>query len=219
MTKKVKHRKLKLFKQWLSAKRKVTKRKIIYINYNILYKLNFIKRFSYRTNEEEVFGVQLRKKEVVTKYFRGTVKMNLVCSKDIELDYFYRELKDGSKKILYTVKDFTETALYAVSHLEDIYFRIGDVWYNVNSLPTFKVNVDTRLKPSSEESVLERPNYRTVTYDVNRLKRMEYRQYLGHDLDPNEVSSSRMTKQYYYNKAYDMFAEKLESIKLSDLMI
>lgn len=213
ITKPVKFRNLRLKVRGIKSVIKELFNNIIYNIYNILYKLNIINRFYYGINgEEAVFGLLLNEKEVLSKYFRGTVKMNLVLSRDREQDYFYRKYKDGSKKILYIVKDTTETHLYAVSHLEGIQIKIDNTWYNVNSLPTFKAVILRRLKDS--EKVCD-----TITYDVDKLRKLQFKQFIGNNVDPEDISTSRMTKQYYYGVACDMFEEKLESMKLSDLMI
>ena len=64
--------------------------------------------------------------------------MRLVSEREVDVDYFYRERKDGSKKITYTVRCVDETRLYSQVHLEEIQLRVVDRWYNTNNLPIFK---------------------------------------------------------------------------------
>ena len=129
MTKPVRFRRLKQAKMMIVLWCKALRERIIYFFNYILYKLNILKRYSYRDNVVQAIPLpySINPKEVITDHFRGVVSMSLMQDKYIDLDYFYRE-KKGDKKVTLYLKSEEKTRLYLESHLTDISIRVKN-WY------------------------------------------------------------------------------------------
>lgn len=226
MTKPVRFRKLKQIFRTVRFTYGVGKEIISYLikyrfNY-ILYKLNIYKRYTYRDKSEKVLlsppYTTFPMRSVQTKYFRGLVSMRLVEVTDIDTDYFYRERKDGSRKITMYVKNVENKSIYAESHLINISINVGGKWFNTNNnLPTFVMHEAERLKPFIPYDRIERPTEpKTVAYDVSKLRKLTYVSFLGLNITKDDISESM--QKYYYGLAYENLHKELDSISLKDLM-
>ena len=219
MTKPMKFRFFKMCKQtivlWFEGIRELT---IHNFNY-LLYKLNILKRYSYRDNvvkEYPMFFLGYR--TVQSDYFSGVVKTRLISHKNIDMDYFYYKKKDGSIKITLTLKNHEEEELFADSRLENIKIKVGDTWYNVDNLPVFKVASIVEQKPVEYiDKSLERPiEPRVIEYDISKLKGLTHRTFIGRDMSPSDISEGMY--KFYYNHSCDEFKDTLSRLTLSDIM-
>ena len=219
MTKPIRFRRLKQAKMMIVLWCKAQRELILYFFNYILYKLNILKRYSYRDNTEQVFSLppNFKKREVHSNNFKGVVDMKFVKSTFYDIDYFYRHNKDGSEKITLSVKNSEESIMYAESHLEDICLNVGGKWYSPHHLPTLKVAVNkepspVRYDPSEPLAPIE---YDTVEYDLLPLRLLRYKNHLG-KITLSDISESML--HYYYEGACNVFHDKLNSMCLHDLM-
>lgn len=219
MTKPIKFRRLKMFKQMIVLWCKAQRERIIYLFNYLLYKLGYLKRYSYRTNTDEPILVMqhLKAEEVESKYVGGVVDMHLVFHKDIDMDYFYRE-KNGQKKITFVLRDKEDTHLYSIAVLKDICLNVGNQWHSVDSLPLFKWVLPPELKPTASfgEAPTEPLQVTTVTYDVMKIKQFCHKNFLGVNIKPYEVSQKVL--EHYYDVSVRAFKNHLSGISLKDLM-
>lgn len=221
MTKPIKFRRIRLFAKSVGLTYEVGKERIKYFFNYVLYKLNILKKHSYRDNTEQVLPLpfNIPQKEIKSNCIGATVSMKLVLSTHVDEEYFYKENKDGSKKIVYVLRNYSKSYLTSVFHLEDIHLKVADIWYDVSCLPTFKVMSPERLRPFDGDvnAPLKRPEVHTVTYDLTPIKRLTTKDLIGVDIGIEDLSESML--KYYYDKAVSNFEEYLEDVKLSDLMI
>lgn len=221
MTKPMKFRRLKMVKQVTVLWCKALRERIIYLTNYSLYKLNILKRYSYRDNVEMVIPAphDLKMKIITSQYFGGNVIMQLISSKDIDIDYFYREKKDGSRKITFCLKDHTEERLFVDSHLDCIHIKVGDNWYDVDHLPVFKVASIIKTEPVSFTNFdfIEKPTEpRVVEYDIMKLRTLRHRLLLGY-LSITDISE--VMYKYYYDCSCSEFEKHLNTLTLADILI
>lgn len=222
MTKPIRFRWLKLAKQ-IFADWCWSFRDVITYNFNyLLYKLNILKRYSYRDMVEQVISLDHKHPKLqVAKSdtFKGVVKMCLINETHYDIDYFYRQKKNGEKKITLTLKNEEENRVFFESHLEDVCLFINDRWYEPYNLPTLKVATFQPPKASfcGREDVLLNPvEYDTVTYDLLPIKTLKFQSFVG-KMQLSDVSEPMI--HYYYNIACEGFIKKLNSMNIHDLMI
>ena len=219
MTKPVKFRKLKLIFKSLGLTYEVGKERTIYRFNYILYKLNILKRYSYRDNVVKVLPLpyELKEKSVTCENFGGLIKMQLVSHNNIDLDYFYFQKKDGSKKITLSLKDKDEQRMFVESHLENIHIKVGK-WFNVDHLPVFKVVYqDTNGLTSYSGSEITKPvEVKMIEYNISKLKNLCYKSILG-SLTVDDISEEMLN--YYYECSCREFKEYLNTLTLHDLML
>lgn len=219
MTKPVKFRRIKIIKQMVVLWCGGVRERIIYFFNYILYKLNILKRYSYRDNVVKVLPLpyELKEKSVTCENFGGLIKMQLVSHNNIDLDYFYFQKKDGSKKITLSLKDKDEQRMFVESHLENIHIKVGK-WFSVDHLPVFKVVYrDTNELTSYSGSENTKPvEVKTVEYDISKLKNLCYKSILG-SLTVDDISEEMLN--YYYECSCREFKEYLNTLTLHDLML
>lgn len=218
MTKPMKFRRFKMVKQYIVLWYKAVRERIKYFFNYILYKLNILKRYSYRDMTEQVFSLpyNVKTRTIETGTFRCTVVMRVIKETFYDMDYFYRQKKNGSKKITLWVKNEEDSKLFVDSHLEDICLKISDKWYEPNNLPILKVAVMGKPPVAFEPSKsLDSVGYETVSYDLVPLKTLRFRSLLG-KLNLSDVSEPMI--YYYYEYACGEFTNKLKSMSLHDLM-
>lgn len=220
MTKPMKFRRLKLAKKYVNHWCKALRELIQYSFNNILYHLKILKRYSYRDNMEMVIPAphDLKMKSITSDYFGGNVIMQLISSKDIDVDYFYREKKDGSRKITLCLKDHTEERLFVDSHLDNIHIKVGDQWYDVEHLPVFKVA--SIIKPEPVEftnlEFIEKPTEpKVVEYDIMKLRTLRHRLLLG-TMSLSDISKAMY--DYYYDCSCGEFEKHLNTLELADIL-
>lgn len=217
MTRPVKFRRLKLIFKSVGLTYEVGKERIKYLFNYLLYKLNILKRYSYRTNTEKVFPVKdIEFKSVQTDNFAGTVVMNLVLVSDINIDYFYRE-KNGSKVITYVMKDEEKFSLFSSTTLEDIAIKLGGGGFHlINQLPTIKMAILPH-SVSYEYTMVSKPvEYETVTYDTRLLRHICNKKLLGLDMKPEDLSEPML--RYYYEYSFSEIESYLRNLPLSSLI-
>lgn len=221
MTKPTKFRRLKMMKQFIVLWCKALRELIQYSFNNILYHLKILKRYSYRDNVEMAIPAphDLEIKSVTSQYFGGNVIMQLISSKDIDIDYFYREKKDGSKKITLSLKDHIDEKLFVDCHLDNIHIKVGDLWYDVDNLPVFKVA--SIIKPEPVEftnlDFIEKPTEpKVVEYDITKLRTLRHRLFLGYDITLSDISM--VMYNYYYDCSCGEFEKHLNNLTLSDIL-
>ena len=221
MTKPMRFRKLKMISQSVGLTYEVGKERISYLFNNILYKLHIYKRYNYRDNvvtNYDIPEITLKRKRVVTRNFDVLVDMKFEWIEEIDLDYFYRELKDGHKKITHYMKNESTGRLFAVANLDDICLIIDGKKYNVNNLPVFKFRTITQ-KPqgfSDTPIVNDLVDYRTVTYDVFPLKQTTHKTLVAFGMKPDGITDSIVN--YFYSVSRRYFEEQLNDLTLEALI-
>lgn len=219
MTKPIKFRKLKMVKQFVSDWCKAQRERIKYLFNYLLYKLNILKRYSYRDIVERVVSSPNNLRDrITTDFVNGVVRMKVISSLDINIDYFYYEKKDGSKKITLTLKDHREETLFAVSYLDDISLKVHDQWYYVDNLPTFKIHSLIKPKPIEfvDSSFIDKPiEPRVIEFDVFRLKTFHHKLMIG-KMSLSDVSE--VMYNYYYECSRDGLQKELGKLTLMDIM-
>ena len=220
MTKPMKFRRLKMAKQiitdWFVALRDVTR-----YNFNyLLYKLNILKRYTYRdVVEMEVTSHHiLEEKEIQTDYFGGTVKMKLISSLDIDVDYFFYKKRNGGMKITLLLRDSKEETLFTVTHLENIHVKVADQWYNVDNLPVFKVAPILKPEPVEfvDASFIERPTEpRIVEYDIFKVKTYYHKLLVG-KMSPEDITEAMY--KFYYECSRKELEKIFSRLTLMDIM-
>lgn len=219
MTKPMKFRRLKLAKKYINHWCKALRERIVYSFNYLLYKLKILKRYTYRDNVEQVIpSPYFKTKSITSKYFGGNVIMQLISSKDIDLDYFYYEKKDGSRKITLSLKDHTEERLFVDSHLESIHIKVGDQWYDVEHLPVFKVASIIEPEPVKFTNLefIEKPTEpKVVEYDIMKLRTLRHRLLLG-TMSLSDISKAMY--DYYYDCSCGEFEKHLNTLELADIL-
>lgn len=220
MTKPVRFRRLKQAKMMIVLWCKAVRERIIYLFNYVLYKLNILKRYSYRDRTERVFSLPygIKTQTVETNNFRGAVDMKLVMETFYDIDYFYRQKKDGSKKVTLYLKNEEESRLFVEAHLESVGLKIADKWYEHN-LPILKVAIMDRkpvVATFDTSAPLKPVEYDTVSYDLLPLKTLRWKNLLG-KITLSDVSEPML--YYYYERACSEFREKLSSMNIHDLIV
>lgn len=218
MTKPVKFRRIKMIKQMIVLWCGGVRERIIYFFNYILYKLNILKRYSYRDNVEKVLPLpyELKERSVICNSFGGLIKMQLVSHNSIDLDYFYFQKKDGSRKITLSLRDKNESRMFVESHLENIHIKAG-TWFSVDHLPVFKMTYHTNEHiPYSGSENTKPVEVETVEFDINKLKNLCYKSVLG-SLTVDDISEEMLN--YYYECSCREFKEYLNTLTLHDLML
>lgn len=207
-----------LFLSWCKALRE----RIIYLFNYILYKLHILQRYSYRTNGEKVtpLPADFKFRSIETEYFRGVLFMKYITREEVDIDYFYRQNKDGSKKRTLTLKDECKSRLlFTSSNLIDVCIKVSDKWYQCDSLPVFKIAVlDPEVRPYDGSADTEKKNveYTTQTFKVQALRNLRHQNLVGLTT-PEEVSSPML--RYYYDFSCQEFLKSLGSLTLHDLLV
>ena len=222
MTKPPKFRKIRLFAKSLGRTYEVGTERIKYLTNYFLYKLNILERYTYKDsvhNTERPLHA-FPEREVQGDYIGAILDMHLVTVTEVDADYFFRVCKDGSHKITYVVKEHNKEYKYLEFNLKNIHFKVGENWYCVDHLPTFRCVHPNELKPTvfsdNADEVIGKETYTTVNYNIGKIRRLTHEYYLGTDLKDNYITEEML--QYYYYKACDEFEHILSNIKLSDLM-
>lgn len=221
MTKPIKFRKTRLFAKSVGRTYEVGTEKVKYLINNLLYKLNILKKHSYRDNVEEVLPIPYSYPErfVKSEFISGALVMKLKVNTFIHEEYFYKENKDRSKKITYLIKNDTKKTTTALFMLNNVHLKVGDRWFNVNYLPTFKY-----IKPVTEpvaffgkEDSVDKPEVETITYNVAPIKNLRVEHLINADLDNDGITNEELN--HIYDSTYKEFVDYLDTIKLTDLMI
>lgn len=219
MTRPIRFRRLKLLFKSIGLTYEVGKKRIKYLFNYLLYKLNILKRYSYRTNTEQVYPLEhyLKLKHIQTENFAGTAIMNLVLVSDIDTDYFYKE-KNGKKIITYVVKDEEKFSLFSSTTLRDIAINVNGKFHLIDCLPTLKVALAPPKTIFGEAP--DRPTelkYKTVTYDTRILRHLCHKMLLGVCMKPEDLSEP--VARYYYEYSCREIEEYLGNILLSSLIM
>ena len=227
MTKPIKFRRLKQMKMMTVLWCKALRERTIYLFNYLLYKLKILKRYSYRDKVAKVISTSNiplpELKEVISKYVKGIVMMRPVSETDIDIDYFYRERRDGSRKITLWVKNEKATRIFVDSYLKNICLRVGDKWYDVDKLPVFKATIlseDILPKHFNENESLRPVEVKTVSYDTAPLRKLRHRSLIQKcSTDDFNIPFSEKVLEYYYVQSYEAFVDALNKINLEDLIL
>ena len=218
MTKPIRFRRLRQVKMMIVLWCKAVRERIKYLFNYVLYKLNILQRYSYRDRTEQVFSLpyNIKMREVQSNTFKGVVVTKLIKETFYDIDYFYRQKKDGSKKVTLYLKNEEESRLFTESHLEEICLKVSSRWYQPDHLPTLKVAVmDVKPVAFDPSAPLKPVEYDTVEYDLLPLKTLRYKSLLG-KITLQDISEPML--YYYYELAVSEFSKKLNSMTLHDLM-
>lgn len=218
MTKPIRFRRLRQVKMMIVLWCKAVRERIKYLFNYVLYKLNILQRYSYRDRTEQVFSLpyNIKMREVQSNTFKGVVVTKIIKETFYDIDYFYRQKKDGSKKVTLYLKNEEESRLFTESHLEEICLKVSSRWYQPDHLPTLKVAVmDVKPVAFDPSAPLKPVEYDTVEYDLLPLKTLRYKSLLG-KITLSDISEPML--YYYYELAVGEFSKKLNSMTLHDLM-
>lgn len=221
MTKPIRFRKFKLFLKSVGLTYEVGKERINYLFNYLLYKLNILNRYSYRDNVEKVTPLppQIPLKTIKTDWIEAVLESEIVENNFIDVDYFYRVKKDGSKKRTYVISDYDRKEITLHSRLKDIQIKVGDSWFSTCNLPTFNLLTFSPedLKPISlsdmDNEKLIRPNYITMECDLTLLTNLRSRTLLSLE------STYLDLLKYTYEQDFNKFQNRLKGISLSDILI
>ena len=216
MTRPMKFRKFKMMTQGAASTYEVGRERINYLINNMLYKLNILDRYTFNdliTRDIKV-SFKLPVKQVSSPYIRGTVAMKLVEETSIDTDYFYKKNKYGEKEIKYCMKNKDEKRLFVVGRLENIEINVAG-WRSVDNFPKFKTQVfDTKNKHNKSEDIV---GYSTVTYDIDKVRKLEAKRLLGYFIESEEIAKPVM--QYYYELLCLDLEQQLNQLNLENLMM
>ena len=227
MTKPMKFRWLKMMKNYTVLWWRGVRERIKYNSYNILYKLHILKRYNYRTDWTEKFlPAPVFNKHIHTKHYDVVLVSQIREVYMNDTDYFYRQMKDGSKKILYVVKDEEEHKFFLMGHLENVSMSVdGKDFYAIDHLPLFKVAIfEPDLKPFNEDWKPSEPTFRTVTYDTRKLKGLRHWLILSdsglrNNYYDDKLQLSKAELDYCFNEQVREFEHYLNNLSLKDLEV
>lgn len=224
MTKPPKHRRLKLIKLSIDMWVRRMRERITYLYYMSLYKLKILKRYSYRTDGEDFLPLphNYSLKRVKAGCVSASIAAKLSVVTLIDLDYLYKEKKDGSKKIVYYFKNVErkEYAMVCSIYEDTLALLIGDKEFIVkNGLPVFRHAV---LPPQNYmrfngSNHTKRVEYNTVEYDMRPVRALRYKHILS-GVECVEDLTYPMQK-YYYDFVCERFKEELSRMTLESLRI
>lgn len=221
MTRPPKHRTFNMLKQFVTEKAKDVSSVIKYYWYYILYKLNVLMRYSYRTDGERFIDLppEIQFKTVEFGCIKALVHAQISEVSHIDTDYFYKRRK-GVNTIYYVVKDECYKEYKMIGTLKNIHLVVGDKCYGVDHLPIFKVATLPPISPVnlaalSEEELNKPVEYHTTEYDINKVKGLKVAMML-HAENEDEL----LVRELAYN--YDFIIEKFKDLKnftLADLQL
>lgn len=218
MTKPIKFRKFRLFLKSVGHTYEVGIFNIKYHYYNLLHKLDLIKRYSYRDMVMNHLSLPypIEPQVIDTKNFKGKVVMQLVQKSNYNIDYFYKFRKDGTRKITLQLKDVQEHRIFVEAHLEEIGLKIDNRVYNVEHLPTFKcVTMEEPISFRNYNSPVEEPKYETITYDLRPIRNLMYSQFLTSE-SVEKIEATELMDTY--SRICIGFKDRLKTITLQDIM-
>lgn len=214
MTKPMKFRHFKMIKEYIVLWCRSARERITYIYYYILNKLHILKRYSYRADwMEKILPDPTFRKTIHTKHYSADVVSRIREVEMSDIDYFYKE-KNGHKEIVYVIKNEEEHKRFLIGHLENISLSVdGHSFYNVNSLPHFKVAIfEPEIKPYDENWAPAKPTFRTVTYNVEKLKGFRHQYILS---DTNALIQNEV--DYCFQCQVREFEQFLSKLPLKEL--
>ena len=207
---------IQYLKDWWQGVSSVIYNRSLFILYK--YKLFNIKRYSYRDNGEEVFPAPLYfRRGIQTTNFKAIIEMNLVERWNIDLEYYYREQKDGSKKILLVLSDFEEKKLLTDSRLKEICISIdGKEYYQLRDRqPVFEYrSIIPPLRPFNDTEVIKTSK---DVYDMNILYNARQVNLVSTEKKHDEVAPEELVSCYDF--AVSEFKYWLSKLSLEDLRV
>lgn len=209
MTQKPKHRWLKVLVQRARDITSVIK----YHGCNVLYKLHLLKKFSYRSEGLETIRVTPLDTSGPHKF--KTVQCSFAAHiyemvfEDRE--YFYLNTKDN--KIVYVVKDIHEVTNVLRLTLRDVALVLGGKVYSTK-LPEVRATFNQmELSPRPTHCGISMvPQFRTVTYDISKLRHTIVEAVIDDPTDCEEV-------EYTLNDLKAKMSAALSELNLSDLEV
>lgn len=203
ITKKVRFRQFKLWYGKLSSV-------IKYNIYNILNKLHIIDKYRYEDSGTYFIAQYPKAVQINTHHFNAKVCSRLFEDIYIDTEYFYKKRKDGSKKILLTIKDTNMGTYYLNSHLEDINVMIGKKNFPLenNFFPVVK-----EYAPVHSVNHQSGNSYTTVEYNFSPLFNLRTRNVVSSkDINSDEIKEA-------FRKSCNVLRTLLENKTLNDFRI
>lgn len=207
MTQKPKYRWLKVLVQRTRDITSVIK----YQGCNILYKLHLLKRFSYRSEGMETLRVIPVLTDDQTRKFK-TVQCSYAAhiyeQEFSDIEYFHR-----GDKIVHVVKDIHEVTNVLRLTLRDVALVLGGKVY-ATKVPEVRATFNVmEMAPRPTHCGLSMaPQFRTVTYDISKLRHTIIEAVIDDPTDCEEVEYTLNDLKVRMNKA-------LSKLNLSDLEV
>lgn len=224
MTKPPKHRRLKLIKLRIDTWVRRMRERITYLYYMSLYKLKILKRFSYRTDDEDFIPLphNYSLARVKAGCVSASIEAKLSVTVLIDLDYLYKENKDGSKKIVHYFKSvgIKQYAMVCNIYEDTLALLIdGREFIIKNGLPVFRHAVLPPLncKVFDGSDYTKKVEYETVEYDIRPLRALRYKHILSGVECVEDLTYSM--QRYYYDFVCERFKEELSRVTLESLRI
>ena len=226
MTKPVKFRMAKMALRTLKDINSVIVNNIIYNIkykiYNILFKYNLfnIKRYNINTKDEVLRRGLDFKRGIQTPCLKVLVSMVLKEETLIDLDYFYRQKKDGSKKIILVMKNKEEKKVYSETFLTDIAFSVDTKHYhNADNLSSFKVfSSKSTISTLPLGSALKNENRaETKEYDLTSLKKLRHKSLIHTDFELKDIPLEELV--FSYNYSVEIFKKHLRTLTPNNFLV
>lgn len=213
MTKPVKHRWIKMLKQYISDLVESAVNSVNYKYCNILSKLHIYKREIYKDSFSKVHPFPVQKMLIGDNDFKVTLSAVYNVYTDIYRDYF----KDTKGKIVFILKDETRNYLEANFFVDDVYVKVGESYHLIASgIPYFKT-IEHLNPPQASRFEFVEPTIHTVTLDVTKIRSLSLAVMLGAERSVESVSEAEST--YHYECACDKMREYINNITKKDLEV
>jgi hypothetical protein len=194
------------FRRWKMLKQGDLRPVIKYWFYNLLTKLHILKRYVYRdSGEGTFFEPDFKPRTIESNNYVATVRCKLNSLTFIEQDYFYRTLKDGSKKILYVLADESREEKVMTCYLDNVGVKFNDTVYFKDNMPVFRSFINEDLKDNDEVHYVRK----TFVFDLTKIESMR-RKVLLSTFNPDEVTFM------YMQCSIDMM-HHMDDIELADI--
>ena len=193
--------------------------KDINILYNILYKLHIYEL--YRLNDCSVqylvcpFDYPII---ITTDLLRCIINCHIERVTYVDLEYYYKKEKNGSKKIVYTKKHKVHEVLFLAFNVRECDIKYSDSFYNKRHLVINTLNPIDPIKPS------DAPLFTQKTYSVEKVLNLRQKFLLCETEDSAEMDKKKSTLdkdeiEYYHRQAKNQFTRCLNDITLKDLEV
>ena len=209
MTKPIKFRRIRMLFQTIAMAHDIRRFKW----YTFLCKINVLKRFTFKDHLESDFHEpdNFTPRAVETDLFRVFLQCKLGNEIDIYEDYFYKPMKDGSKKVLYVIRDEYKVTKFLICYVKDVGIKIDNKIYMCDErMPVLRFIPEMPLS-SAKHPIGDRIEYIQNTYDLSIIKKYISRTIL------NTFSSEEVSVSYL--KAMDQFYKALSKLTLKDIEV
>lgn len=217
MTKPIKHRGLKMIKQYISYLTDSVINSAKYKYCNILSNLNIYKRETFKDSTSSISPFPVPKTLIGDRDFKVNLSAVFTTITEVDRDYF-RNSKGG---IEFVVKDEERSYLQAEFFVDDVFIKMGDSYNLIASgLPYVKVLEYFNPPQAFNQSFFttEEPvNINTITLDVTKIRGLSLKVMLGTERSVDSVSEAE--RNYHYECACDKMREYINRLTKKDLEV